>query len=289
MRDSAGGVEIDYSAGGGRCALLYDQNGSSRTVCPIGVPTSGLPIPLSVGGWHTFQPNQTMVVMYSARYFIDPTTLLGAAPLASSTANSRFALGDINNLGRADGSKYVPAQGFGLAGSSFHTAIGEYNSTNTWKKDSYFQDTAPGATVEPDLINYPPDMIGSTTQVWLRHIGFKFAYDGFYPYRSAPSLVQRDITTVAIYDPVGLVKRYIVYDTNTWKVIIEAMSTPNDGFVSPITPSPCVRITNLALYGYAAFQFSSGLPNDYLVAIQWMAQRWAQGERLVYPKWMGLS
>lgn len=286
--DVAGGVEVDFAPYGN--SLAYDREGSFGTVCPMANTIGNVPVPISAGAWHTFAANKAIMVMYSARYMLDPSNVFGAAPVSSGTAGSRFSLGDINNIGLPGGSKYADPAGLGLAGSEYHCAIGR-NTADMWKKTSFPRDIDPGIMQEPDLVNYPPDMIGSTTMAWLRHIGWKFSYDGFYPYRASPPAqrVARDIINVMIYDPVGGTKSYIVYDTDTFTPIIEATSTANDGLVTAFQPNPCIRVANLAVYSAYYFEFADGLPSDHLAASKWMGQRAKLGERFVYPKWELLS
>lgn len=286
ITDSAGGCVVDFAAYGGTGNLLFDTNGSYGTVQPIGMPsgaTNNIPTPLASGAWHTFAGTKPIVGLYSARYAIDPLLVFGAAPLASGNADARCSLGDINNIGLPSGTKYATPAGVGMAGSVFHAAIGT-DASNQWKVTSFFRDIAPGATVEPDLVNYPPDMVGSSTLAWLSTIGFKFAYDEFYPYRTSPpaALVERDITVVMIYDPVGGTKSYKVFDTDTLTPIIETNTTTTDTLSSSFTPNPCLRISNLALYGYALFEFDA-MPAGMETYAKWMGQRWKNKEMVIHP------
>ena len=286
MVDSAGGCVVDFAAHGGTGNLLFNTNGSRGTVQPIGMPAGAVnntPTPLASGTWHTFAGTKPIVGVYAARYAIDPLLVFGAAPLASGNADARCSLGDINNIGLPNGDKYATPAGVGMAGSVFHCALGT-DASNQWKVTSFFRDVAPGITVEPDLVNYPPDGIGSTTLAWLNTIGFKFAYDEFHPYRATPpaALVERDITVIMIFDPIGGTKTYKVFDTDTLTPIIETNTTTTDTLGSAFTPNPCLRISNLALYGYALFE-PDALQSGMEGYCQWMGQRWKGGERVIHP------
>ena len=50
------------------------------------------------------------------------------------------------------------------------------------------------------------------------------------------------------------------------------------------------RADGLALYGWAAFSFTNGLPADRDTAYKWMAAEWAsRGNRYLWPGWIGTT
>lgn len=294
MTDSVGGVVFDPSVIAGR-SIAFNQNGSVGTVCPIGHGVNDKAIQIASGTFHTFAGNKPIVTIIAARYFTD--SLLPISPDPRNDGGTRFAIGDINGIGTIDGVFYGTPGGIGLVGD--HTAMGNNSAAvNTWKASFIYGDgtglagagiSTPGYVVEPDTANYPVDPNKSATTRWLEKIDFKFNYDAFYPYRVSPpaAMVTRDLLFVSVHDAVGGTKTYEIYDIDTGTLYLKSDSASLNSLSGTFTPNPCMRVTNLALYGYAIFEFSNGLPTDWLAAAQWMGRRWksSPSERVVYPLW----
>lgn len=79
-----------------------------------------------------------------------------------------------------------------------------------------------------------------------------------------------------------------VYGTDG--AIIRTQSTNPIGVLGAIQPTASSRIAGIALYGWAGFSFTNGIPADYLAAFNWMMADWInkpQGSRFLYPGWAG--
>ncbi|MEN6540825.1 MAG: hypothetical protein ABFC67_14555 [Mizugakiibacter sp.] len=289
--DDAGGVEWDPSVGG--YSLAFDAEKSLGTVACLGAVDSGSkPVELKTGQFHTFAGNLPTMFMYAARKIIDPYAQHDTSVRDLGTAAARFAIGDINNLGTVNGTKYASPAGIGLAGAPFHHALGSHSANNVRIDCSTSYTNTTGDIAEPDA--YRSSNLPWLWPKFLSYLDWKFSYDAYYPYRvsQAPILLPHgpDVLVVAVRDPSVSLYSYGAYDiAGGGRLLFAEAVTNGDTLATPFQPNPCMRIHNLALYGYAAFEFSSGLPSNWLTAAQWMGQRWMAGERVIYPKWEGLA
>ena len=290
--DEAGGVVWTPSREGLSTAVNYA--GSDGTLACLGAASTGTkPVELDSGKFHTFVGTKPILVVCAARKIIDPFATVPADP-KRNYAVSRFALGDINNLGTVSGTTFAAPAGFGLAGIPFHAALG-YNSTYAAANlggakelrldcSTAYMQTA-GDVPEPDPTNYP--FPASTP--FLTEADWKLNYEGYYPYRVSPAakLVDRDILYIFVRDPTSNLYGYSLYDLNTNTRILYADTLQNavDSLNIAVQPNACMRVANLAVYGYAAFEFDS-LPSDWLIASKWMGSEWRIGRKYIWPDWI---
>lgn len=103
-----------------------------------------------------------------------------------------------------------------------------------------------------------------------------------------------DAIIVVEYTPgVVLTAKAMDLSGNTFGAgITETVLTTTPAALGEINPgvNNYSRISGLALYGWAAFSFTGGLPADRATAYKWMAAEWAsRGNRYLWPAWASLT
>lgn len=272
MYDSKGGVVWHpYDVAG--YGLDFDVNGTSNTVCPVGIAET-IPAPIT-GDWHIFDHTKACLVVVSAQVFKDPSI---------TKTDTRFALGNVNT--------FPPYEqgGIGLSNGPFHFVYkaGGPGTTNTW-------------TAHASL-----SLIPSMTGINIGDVGaadntrYKKYPDGtaigsvnttYFEYKDLdPTLAfePHDILLVGYkdFDQSGM---YKCTELSTQEWYVYTWLAPQDNTVNTsLVVQPCMRVSNLAMYGAAIFEFDQ-LPADHELACTWMAQEWKRGNRVIWPGWVGKS
>ena len=258
LTDIVGGCVWEPSLGGK--SLLFNQAGSLGTVA-TDMLQSDAPIPLKSGSWHTFDAAKASLVVLSAR-------VLSTWDDETTDNRIRFALGDLNGITGL----YADHYGIGLSSSpDFHSAFGGSNALNVGTASQAHVD------INAPLQVYPAGY--STEGLPVSVVG------GLYS--------GQDILLQSVYYPTAKLD----FDMYTLSDGVHQLNSPLSvtqtlcNTTTMWAPNPCLRFAKMALYGVAIFEFSNGLPADWLAASQWMAQRWklSASERVVYPPWNGLA
>lgn len=285
--DDIGGVELDASLGG--FTTTWD---STNHAVSWSMLISSQPIANAAGEWCRIYPTNKVLVL-AVFDVLSP----------NSTEYVRCSIGDINgHLGTT-----IVKAGLGMSGSPPHCAFTADTSTGTRK--GCYTTIATGPEVGPGAPNY--DAAAFTTSLdpvddtyASTHGGFVYTYDGTtsntYKFINADSSADvvtcnythgatyKDLTvtpTPNLYDPVGGPYRDNFYEQPpVWDL------NPATGIADGTTymqPNPAWRFANIRLYGYALFVFNDTLPADWQTAYKWMANQWRQGNRVIYPGWIG--
>jgi len=298
ITDIKGGVVWSPVSVNSNDSLVFNYNGSTGTVGVLGVETGpDKPVELISGAWHTFSGTKPILVVCAARKFLDPNNTETIVPASGSEKGfARVAIGDVNNINTVNGTVYAVPQGLGIAGSPLHVACG-YNNTYATatfggKKSVRLEPNNSYMTLTGDIAE-PNPTVWTGSQAYLNSFSYKFDYEGFDPERvsPAPVVAKNDVEWIFARDTVGAVNQISVYqlDTHTRWLHGVLVAPSEDTLNIPFTPNPCMRIQNLALYGYAVFEFETSLPSDWEMASLWMTQEWKRGNRVIWPNWIGVA
>jgi len=286
MTDSKGGVVCDFADHRGVATgytLGFSENGSTGTVAIKGMQGNSVPVALKTGTWHTFGGTKAVLALCVYRLFDDPIT---------TTYHARFSLGDVNFHDSYYGDNAIQYAGIGMSSGPFHCYLGATSGAvyGGWKVEANVADSAAMMVIATDSMVAPsgtnikayPDTVKITS------IDEHFLYQDLSI--AGGILDPHDLMTVLAYDPSGT-QSYVNYnvDTQIWNTY--GYKIVNDTYANNTTwkPNDCMRATNVAVYGYALFEFENGLPSDQLLACTWMAQEWKRGNRVIWPGWVGVS
>lgn len=283
LTDSKGGVVCDVSNDLGVSTSYYlgfNQNSSDHTVAILGMASNSAPIRLSKGAWHTFTSTKGLLALCVSRVIDDPV---------NTSSHARFSIGDVNNLR----GEYTTPTGLGFSSGPFHVAIGASTSISDpfgyWRVDA--SGTPPGVAITLASTEAP-----GTNHKVLPDVGTPVitSIDNHFLYKdlniTAGVLEPHDIMELAVHMPSGT-KSLTAYDVTTRAFFTYGWTTASDTLTTMPTwqPNPCMRSNNMALYGYALFEFTNGIPSDYILACTWMAQEWKRGNKVIWPAWIGLT
>jgi hypothetical protein len=213
---------------------------------------NAVPIPLSSGTFHTFDPSRYFMVIAAGRVLETAT---------DGSGGTRFSLGDINNIATV---KYSNPQGLGLSNGEFHAAAGHNGTGN------YFR----SALAYPQLLPPPDALYGADSSPIV-------SLDGNFH--------GKDVLEIFVYT--GSNTGYFEsYDIATGGKLIYGWRVDATGYAASLTPNPCMRFANWAMYGYMALEFTSLPPANARQGALWLAQQWLAGNRTSFaPHFYGLS
>lgn len=254
LTDSKGGCVLDVPS------LVFNAQNSSNTVAPRGILVASDPVPLTTGTFHTFDPTKTVMFLVAARKIVAE---------GADADQPRFALGDVNDrLG------YANPAGLSVSNSAkFHTTAGDAGGANQWR--AITDPAFPGDAVYDSNTGLPLTALNGNFNLVDPTNSASAAGDG------------QDIFVLLVHEPSGT-KLGAAYDITTQTKWMYGWTTTSDTLTQAWQPNPCMRITQLAVYGAAVFEFTTR-PSDYLLASTWMAQEWKRGNRVIWPGWIGVN
>lgn len=265
MTDSKGGCVWDLSAGG--YSLLFDRAGSVGTVAPTMTRLNN-PLPLASGVFHTFDSAKASLVLSVVRS-LTPYGFEDATTTGQDDYRPKTSIGDINGLTGL----YSTKVGIGLSNEdTVHAVWG--TSPSTMEKVAA---PSSGSTTLPVYSNAYCDLVGFLHGTRITRMA------GYY--------YGQDTNLIGKYNPASAAS-FNTYDTDGANLQlfceVESSSTLR-GSGTTYTPNPCMWFHNVAVYGYAIFEFENGFPADIDLACIWMAQEWKRGNRVIWPGWIGLA
>jgi len=275
LTDQIGGCQIDLTGINAVPAeelvpaipaeFYYDLTGTVPSVATNYQGTAnGIPIALSKGQWHTFTESKDLLIVCSGR------VVQSSAGGTITDPYVRVALGDTNAMVTAD----TVHTGLGISSSpTFHTYLGHHSGEGNAARMAV--NAAAPLQVYPSGATLP---IGKSIGDPILNVETTY-YN------------QADITFV-LTKVAGQNPTLIAYITDSWVGQIDTPSMTVDTLVGTSEqwqPSPYMRFANIALYGYAVFEFEAGLPSDYAFASMWMGQEWKRSNRVIWPQWVGVT
>lgn len=256
ITDTKGGCVWDVAAGGR--IFEFDRGNTPSPTVSLCMGLGEAPIDLASGTWHPFSSTKTVIAMHVGRKIFPPD---------GDTSQTRFAIGDVNGI------VYAAPAGMGFANSpAWHTSVSTGDELNKWR-------------IIASASAVPGDAVLDTGGVIINSINYHFDYANPLDPNESPLSETNDIFSLLVHQPGGekSLTAYRVDDRFKW---MYGWATTTDTLHEDITFNPCMRITQLASYGYAFFEFDI-LPEDYLLATTWMAQEWKRGNRVIWPGWIG--